>query len=103
MFRGGTMQEIMIAIVAGILLGWFDVFGYKVKLTLSRLSTACLFLMLVCLGAKIGCDADLLAQIEVLGWQSLLLGGMTIIGSLLALYPVTVIFRSRAESGEVQK
>ena len=97
------MQEIMIAIVAGILLGWFDVFGYKVKLTLSRLSTACPFLMLICLGAKIGCDADLLAQIEVLGWQSLVLGGMTIIGSMLALYPVTVFFRSRTEDSEVQK
>lgn len=97
------MQEIMIAIVAGILLGWFDVFGYKVKLTLSRLSTACLFLMLICLGAKIGCDADLLAHIEVLGWQSLVLGGMTIIGSMLALYPVTVFFRSRTEDSEVQK
>lgn len=97
------MQEIMIAIVAGILLGWFDVFGYKVKLTLSRLSTACLFLMLICLGAKIGCDADLLVQIEVLGWQSLVLGGMTIIGSMLALYPVTVFFRSRTEDSEVQK
>lgn len=97
------MQEIMIAIVAGILLGWFDVFGYKVKLTLSRLSTACLFLMLICLGAKIGCDADLLAQIEVLGWQSLVLGGMTIIGSMLALYPVTVFFHSRTEDSEVQK
>lgn len=97
------MQEIMIAIVAGILLGWFDVFGYKVKLTFSRLSTACLFLMLICLGAKIGCDADLLAQIEVLGWQSLVLGGMTIVGSMLALYPVTVFFRSRTEDSEVQK
>lgn len=97
------MQEIMIAIVAGILLGWFDVFGYKVKLTLSRLSTACLFLMLICLGAKIGCDVDLLAQIEVLGWQSLVLGGMTIIGSMLALYLVTVFFRSRTEDSEVQK
>lgn len=97
------MQEIMIAIVAGILLGWFDVFCYKVKLTLSRLSTACLFLMLICLGAKIGCDADLLAQIEVLGWQSLVLGGMTISGSMLALYPVTVFFRSRTEDSEVQK
>lgn len=97
------MQEIMIAIVAGILLGWFDVFGYKVKLTLSRLSTACLFLMLICLGAKIGCDDELLAQIEVLGRQSLVLGGMTIIGSMLALYPVTVFFRSKTEDSEVQK
>lgn len=95
------MQEIMIAIVAGILLGWFNVFGYRVKLTLSRLSTACLFLMLICLGAKIGCDDGLLAQIEVLGWQSLVLGGMTIIGSMLALYPVTVFFGRRgSESGE---
>ncbi len=97
------MQEIMIAIVAGILLGWFNVFGYKIKLTLSKLSTACLFLMLICLGAKIGCDDRLLAQIEILGWQSLVLGGMTIIGSMLALYPVTVFFHSREEGGEAHK
>lgn len=91
----GIMQEIIIAIVIGIFLGWFNLLSYKVKLWLSRISTACLFIMLICLGAKIGCDSNLLSQIKLLGIQSVILGSCTIIGSLLALYPLAVMFRKR--------
>ncbi|MBQ5600570.1 MAG: LysO family transporter, partial [Phascolarctobacterium sp.] len=69
------MEEIIFCIVVGILLGWFDVLSFEIKLWLNRLSLACLYLMLVCLGAKIGCDSNLLAQIETLGKQAFILGG----------------------------
>lgn len=82
------MEIIILAITAGIIIGWLDVLSYRVKLWLNRLSTACLFLMLICLGAKIGCDANLLGQIARLGRQSLLLGGSAILGSLLLVYVV---------------
>ena len=52
------MQEIMIAIVLGIAVGCSDLLNYNVKKWLSRFSTVSLFIMLLCLGAKIGCDAD---------------------------------------------
>lgn len=86
------MQEIIIAIVIGIVLGWLNLLSYKTKLWLNRISTVCLFIMLICLGAKIGCDNELLAQIEVLGVQSFIIGSCTIIGSIIALYPIAVLF-----------
>ncbi|WP_405378705.1 LysO family transporter [Phascolarctobacterium sp.] len=76
------MEIIIGAIVAGIVLGWLDVFNYKWRLWLNRVSTGCLFVMLLCLGAKIGCDSSLLAQIKTLGVQSLILGGSAILGTM---------------------
>ena len=86
------MEEIIFCITVGILLGWFDVLSYKVKLWLNRLSLACLFLMLVCLGAKIGCDSNLLAQIETLGKQAFILGGSTILGTMVMFYIIIKLF-----------
>ena len=61
------MQEIMIAIVLGIAVGCSDLLNYNVKKWLSRFSTVSLFIMLLCLGAKIGCDAELLGKLDQLG------------------------------------
>lgn len=58
------MQEIMIAIVLGIAVGCSDLLNYNVKKWLSRFSTVSLFIMLLCLGAKIGCDAELLGKLD---------------------------------------
>jgi len=91
-FEGSYMEEIIICITIGILLGWFDVLSYKTKLWLNRASLACLFLMLICLGAKIGCDSNLLAQIETLGKQAFVLGGSTIIGTMVMFYIIIKLF-----------
>ncbi|MGM9569729.1 MAG: LysO family transporter [Phascolarctobacterium sp.] len=80
------MTIIICAITAGILLGWLDVFSYKTKLWLNRVSTVCLFIILLCLGAKIGCDKEMLAKIPVLGQQAFLLGSSAIVGSMLFFY-----------------
>lgn len=94
------MEEIIICIVAGILLGWFDILSYKVRLWLNRISLACLFLMLICLGAKIGCDGNLLAQIETLGKQSLILGGSTILGTMVMFYIIIKFFAGNFDAEE---
>ena len=80
------MTIIICAITAGILLGWLDGFNYKTKLLLNRVSTVCLFIILLCLGAKIGCDKEMLAKIPVLGQQAFLLGSSAILGSMLMFY-----------------
>ena len=80
------MTIIICAITAGILLGWLDVFNYKTKLWINRVSTVCLFIILLCLGAKIGCDKEMLAKIPVLGQQAFLLGSSAILGSMLMFY-----------------
>ena len=80
------MTIIICAITAGILLGWMDVFNYKTKLWLNRISTVCLFIILLCLGAKIGCDKEMLAKIPVLGKQAFILGISAILCSMLLFY-----------------
>ena len=80
------MTIIICAITAGILLGWLDVFNYKTKLSLNRISTVCLFIILLCLGAKIGCDKEMLAKIPVLGKQAFVLGSSAILGSMVMFY-----------------
>jgi uncharacterized membrane protein YbjE (DUF340 family) len=95
------MEEIIFCIVVGILLGWFDVLSFKIKLWLNRLSLACLYLMLVCLGAKIGCDSNLLAQIETLGKQAFILGGCCILGTMVMFYVIIkLLARNFDEEGE---
>ena len=61
-------------------------FNYKTKLLLNRVSTVCLFIILLCLGAKIGCDKEMLAKIPVLGQQAFLLGSSAILGSMVMFY-----------------
>ncbi|MGM9529946.1 MAG: LysO family transporter [Phascolarctobacterium sp.] len=85
------MTIIICAITAGILLGWLDVFNYRTKLWLNRVSTVCLFIILLCLGAKIGCDREMLDKIPVLGKQAFLLGSSAILGSMLLFYVITKV------------
>ena len=80
------MTIIICAITAGIILGWLDVFNYKTKLWLNHVSTVCLFIILLCLGAKIGCDKEMLDKIPVLGQQAFILGSSAILGSMLLFY-----------------
>ena len=61
------MQEFMIAIVLGIAVGYSDLVNDNVKKWLSRFSTVSLLIMLLCLGAKIGCYAELLGKLGPLG------------------------------------
>ena len=82
------MTIIICAITAWILLGWLDVFNYRTKLWLNRISTVCLFIILLCLGAKIGCDREMLDKIPVLGKQAFLLGSSAILGSMLMFYMI---------------
>ncbi|MHC1717459.1 MAG: LysO family transporter [Acidaminococcaceae bacterium] len=86
------MESIFISIAAGILVGWLDVFNYKTKKFLNRLSTAALLIMLWCLGAKIGCDEELLRNLDLLGFRAVIMAFGIIAGSLLLLWFVTRFF-----------
>ena len=97
------MTIIICAITAGILLGWLDVFNYKTKLWLNRVSTVCLFIILLCLGAKIGCDKAMLDKIPVLGQQAFILGSSAIVGSMLLFYIIIKLLASHFdEENEVE-
>ena len=91
------MQEIMIAIVLGIAVGCSDLLNYNVKKWLSRFSTVSLFIMLLCLGAKIGCDAELLGKLDQLGGKSLVMAVFIIGGSVLMLWLVLQVKQSQVQ------
>ena len=86
------MESIFISIAAGILFGSLDVFNYNKKKFLNRLSTAALLIMLWCLGAKIGCDEELLRNLGLLGYRAVIMAFGIIIGSLSLLWLVTRLF-----------
>jgi uncharacterized membrane protein YbjE (DUF340 family) len=86
------MRDIIIAILAGIICGWFDLFSYSVRQKFSLLSTGCLLLMLACLGAKIGCDKELLQNLALLGGQSLVLAILIMLGSALMVHGIGLFF-----------
>lgn len=97
------MQEIMIAIVLGVALGCTDLLNYNLKKWLNHLSTVSLFIMLLCLGAKIGCDAELLGKLGQLGGKSLIMALCIIGGSVLVLWLLLKLFAktaARAEGGD---
>ena len=72
--------------------GWLDVFNYNKKKFLNRLSTVALLIMLWCLGAKIGCDEELLRNLGLLGYRAVIMAFGIIIGSLSLLWLVTRLF-----------
>jgi len=86
------LESIFISIAAGILFGWLDVFNYNKKKFLNRLSTVALLIMLWCLGAKIGCDEELLRNLGLLGYRAVIMAFGIIIGSLSLLWLVTRLF-----------
>ena len=86
------LENIFISIAAGILFGWLDFFNYKTKKNLNRLSTVALLIMLWCLGAKIGCDEELLRNLGLLGFRSVIMAFGIIAGSLALLWFVIRLF-----------
>lgn len=84
----------------GIAVGCSDLLNYNVKKWLSRFSTVSLFIMLLCLGAKIGCDAELLGKLDQLGGKSLVMAVFIIGGSVLMLWLVLKLFAKTAARAE---
>jgi uncharacterized membrane protein YbjE (DUF340 family) len=99
------MRDILIAIALGIVLGWLDIFAYKTRQWFSRISTGCLLLMLACLGAKIGCDRELLHNLALMGGQSLVLALAVMGGSALMVHVLGKLFarETAALSGQDQE
>lgn len=86
------MTELIICIAIGIAIGWSDKLNMKTRKVLDKISLVSLFLMLWCLGAKIGCDRELLAKLDVIGLKSLELTFFVIVGSVLGVWMVLKIF-----------
>ena len=87
------MTEILIAITIGIVLGCTNILSYKAKEIGNKISKIALFVMLWCLAAKVGCDKEVLANLSILGFQSLFMALAVIAGSFGAVWLISRFFR----------
>ncbi|MDT8902964.1 LysO family transporter [Anaeroselena agilis] len=94
------MGVIIVALAAGIALGASRLLPAARLGSLGRLITATLFIMLVALGAQIGANRELLANIGPLGWRAFVISVLSVAGSVAALYIVARHIRLTAGAPE---
>ncbi|HWQ60725.1 MAG TPA: LysO family transporter [Negativicutes bacterium] len=94
------MWIIIVALAAGIAVGAARPLSAAWSARLGRAMTATLFLMLAALGAQIGADRELLANLPSLGWRAAVISALSIAGSVAALCFVVDRFRLAAGPAE---
>ena len=82
------MWLIIACLIAGVVLGASGRMPEGWAKYISSLTTATLVIMLVALGAQVGANAELTANLPVLGWRALLITIMSVVGSVLALWAI---------------
>lgn len=97
------MWVIMIALLAGFLIGHFNVLSEKIRGYVSKVITISLIMLLLLIGAKIGMDREMIHHLSTLGMQSFLLAFSTIIFSLISLYILVKILGWEDENELVNK
>lgn len=76
------MTPVLIAVALGVLVGHFNLISCSQK-TIANFTTLCLFIMLLAMGAQLGANEKLLADLGHMGWQALVLALGSIVGSVL--------------------
>ncbi|SHK28361.1 LysO family transporter [Desulforamulus aeronauticus] len=76
------MTKVLIAVALGVLVGHFNIMSVNPK-KISKLTSLCLFIMLLAMGAQLGANDKLLGDLGRLGWQALVLAFASIVGSVL--------------------
>jgi uncharacterized membrane protein YadS len=79
------MWVIIVALAAGLVLGACRLLPAVWLAALGRLMTATLFVMLAALGAQIGVDRELLANLGPLGWRAFVISALSVAGSVAVL------------------
>lgn len=83
------MGLIVISLLTGAALGMAKLIPESWLRHLDKSITITLFAMLFALGAQIGSNSELVANLPVLGWRALVIAGLSIIGSVLSLWLLT--------------
>ena len=91
------MTTIILAMVAGIIVGCLDLLNYHRQQQLDLLAKIALALMLFCLAAKITCDASLLSQFSTIWHRSVFLTIAVLSCSFLAVVLVKRFFKHTLE------
>ena len=91
------MLIIVISLLAGMAIGLAGILPQGFYGKINRMTTVALFILLATMGAQIGSNDELLAQIGYLGWQAVILAVLAILGSVLMLKAVVTVFRLSGE------
>lgn len=84
------MELVILSLVAGIAIGYLrppKAGGLKM---IQWMTLAGLFILLAAMGAQLGSDDKVLANLDRIGLKALLLASMSVLGSILLVY---VVFR----------
>jgi uncharacterized membrane protein YbjE (DUF340 family) len=84
------MWLIVLSLLAGMALGVTNVVPGSWLRHLDKSITVTLFVMLLALGAQIGSNAELVANLPSLGGRALIISALSIAGSVLALWLLAV-------------
>jgi uncharacterized membrane protein YbjE (DUF340 family) len=80
------MDLILAALIAGVIVGAAGLLPDGWGRQLDRVMTLTLFLLLVALGAQIGGNGELLANLGRLGWQAAVISACSLAGSIIVLW-----------------
>lgn len=86
------MGKIFFVLGLGFLIGYNGILKERGIRWNSRLQTVFLFLLIFCMGVSIGRNAEILRSLPLLGGKALLFALLSILGSILAVYGVSVLF-----------
>lgn len=86
------MGKIFLALGLGFLIGYRGILKERGIRWNSRLQTAFLFLLIFCMGVSIGRNAEILRSLPVLGGKAFLFALLAILGSILAVYCLSMLF-----------
>lgn len=84
----------LIGLGLGLILGWFQDPGPRLLRVNAGLIRYSLVFLLVVMGMRIGSNEEILRQLGSLGFQSLVLAGAGIIGSVVAVQAVRRYLKS---------
>jgi hypothetical protein len=80
------MWLILAALMAGVFIGACGLLPTGCNKRLDRVMTVTLYVMLAALGAQIGGNQELLANLGLLGWRAVVISAFSIIGSIAVLW-----------------
>lgn len=95
------MEIIIISLVMGCLLGASSLLSARWMAYLDQAVMILVFVILIGVGVQIGSNHELIANLPILGWQALVIAGLSTGGSILAVWLVVKkIDLSPAEKAE---
>ncbi|MGI6129861.1 MAG: LysO family transporter [bacterium] len=100
------MLEIRLALGAGVVAGYFNLFKSAGRFIAGPVSTAGVLLLLFFMGVKIGADSEIMRNLGIMGLEALAYAVAAIAGSLLMVWAWQRLMPTkktgRQESEEVQ-